>query len=149
MIKKSQIYFRTGIVFGATGNMAFALGNVLIGLKKHSPDLKTDLIVYEQGISDKDKNILNSILPCDCRKYKFPYPGYLANETLNKFSELTFARFECFNLLDEYKKVLWLDIDTLIKSDISGLFNCKLSPNMRKSITRSEKNDKNLSNSPL
>jgi len=111
------------IVFGATGNMTFALGNVLIGLKKHSPDLKADITVYEQGITNKDKNILNSILPCDFRGYKFLHQGYLTEETLKKFSELTFARYECFDLLNEYKKVLWLDIDILIKRDIQGIFD--------------------------
>lgn len=109
------------IVFGATGNMAFALANVLIGLKKHSPDLITDLIVFEQGISEKDKKLINTILPCDFREYHFPKQNTLSDDTLKKFSELTFSRFECFNMLNEYKNVLWLDIDILIQQDIASL----------------------------
>lgn len=115
------------IVFGATGNLTFALGNVLIGLKKHSPDLKADIIVYEQGITEKDKTIINSIIPCNFKKYHFPHQGHLTEETLKKFSELTFSRFECFDLLEEYKKVLWLDVDILIKKDITSLFDQKKS----------------------
>ena len=105
------------IVFGSTGNMAFALGNVLIGLKKYSLEIaKTaDIKIFEQGISGKDKKILNSILPCEFIEYKFPHQGYLTDETVKKFSELTFSRFECFDMLNEYKKVLWLDIDILIQ----------------------------------
>lgn len=114
---------KLAIVFGVTGNMAFALANVLIGLKKHSPELIADFIVFEQRISDKDKNLLNSIVPCDFRNYKFPEQGYLTDDTLKKFSELTFSRFECFNLLREYKKVLWLDIDILIQRDITPLLS--------------------------
>jgi lipopolysaccharide biosynthesis glycosyltransferase len=110
------------IIFGATGNMAFALANVLIGLKKSSPELKADIIVFEQGITDKDKNLLNTILTCKFIEYQFPHQGYLTDETLKKFSELTFSRFECFDLLSQYKKVLWLDIDILIREDISNLF---------------------------
>ena len=110
------------IVFGATGNMAFALGNVLIGLKKHNPELKADILVFEQRITEKDKNLLNTILTCKFIEYKFPHQGSLTDETLKKFSELTFSRFECFDLLSEYKKVLWLDVDILIKRDISGIF---------------------------
>jgi len=111
------------IVFGATGNMTFALGNVLIGLKKHSPHLNADIIVFEQNISVKDKNILNSILSCRFIYYKFPYDGFLTKDTLKRFSELTFARFECFKLLNKYKKVLWLDIDILICQDIQPLLD--------------------------
>ncbi len=117
MVVKKEL----AIVFGATGNMAFALGNVLIGLKKYSTDLKADLIVFEQGIADRDKKLINSILSCDFREYNFPKKNTLTNDTLKKFSELTFSRFECFNLLNEYKNVLWLDIDILIQKDIELL----------------------------
>ena len=64
---------------------------------------------------------MNSILPCTFIEYKFPQQNCLLEETLQKFSELTFSRFECFNLLNDYKKVLWLDIDILIQKDISPL----------------------------
>ena len=113
------------IVLGATGNMAFALGNALIGLKKHNPNLIADIIVFEQNISKKDKNILNSIVPIKFINYEFPVKGVLKKDTLKKFSELTFSRLECFKLLDEYKNVLWLDIDILIQQDIQQLLNEK------------------------
>lgn len=96
------------IVFGSTGNMVFALGNMLIGLKKHNSELKADFIVYEQNISENDKNLLKFIISCDFKKYQFPKKDILTEDTLKKFSELSFSRFECFNLLKEYKNVLWL-----------------------------------------
>ena len=34
---------------------------------------------------------------------------------------MPYSKYECFNLLDEYKKVLWLDIDTVIQKDITPL----------------------------
>jgi len=101
------------ITFGITGNYAFALGNVLIGLKKHSPNLNADIIVFEQGVSEKDKILLNSIIPCNFIQYKFPDDIFLTNDTLKRFSELTFSRFECFKLLGQYKNVLWLDVEVL------------------------------------
>lgn len=111
------------IVFGATGNMAFALGNVLIGLKKHSPGILADIIIFEQNLEENDKNVINSIISSQFKKYEFPKKNVLTEGTLKKFSELTFSRFECFNLLSEYKKVLWLDIDILIQKDITPLLN--------------------------
>lgn len=109
------------IVFGVTDNMAFALGNVFLGLKKHCQNLKADIIVFEQGLKNKDKRILNSIFPCKFIEYRFPHQGHLTNKTLKQFSELTFSRYECFDLLNHYKNVLWLDIDILIKKDITPL----------------------------
>ena len=113
------------ITFGITGNYAFALGNVLIGLKKHSPNLNADIIVFEQGVSEKDKILLNSIIPCNFIQYKFPDDIFLTNDTLKRFSELTFSRFECFKLLGQYKNVLWLDVDILIQKDVTELLNEK------------------------
>ncbi len=119
MNKKKEL----AIVLGATGNMAFALGNVLIGLKKHNPALNADIIVFEQGISEKDKEIIQSIIPVEFISYRFPIKDALTGETVNKFSELTFSRFECFKMLSGYKKVLWLDIDILIQKPLDKLLN--------------------------
>jgi len=111
------------ITFGITGNYAFALGNVLLGLKKHNPDLDADIIVFEQEVSEKDKSLLNLILPCKFIQYKFPYDVFLTKDTLKRFSELTFSRFECFKFLNQYKKVLWLDVDILVCQDIQQLLD--------------------------
>lgn len=112
------------IVFGATGNMAFALANVLIGLKKHSPSLNADIIVFEQGISENDKNLIDSIYPCNFYKYIFPSNNpEFSVDCLNRFTHLSFSRYECFRLLDKYKNILWLDIDILIKKDISEILD--------------------------
>jgi len=120
MNKKKEL----AIVLGATGNMAFALANVLIGIKKYSPKINADFIVFENNITELDKKLLNSIFPIKFIDYKFP----LAAEkfdigTLERFTLLSFSRYECFNMLNEYKNVLWLDIDLLIKGNISTILN--------------------------
>lgn len=118
MIKKEL-----AIVFGVTANLTFALANVILGLKKYSPNLANDIIVYHDEVSPHDKEILNSILPCNFIKYDFPIKDITKfNEAyFNQFTKLAYARYECFNLLNEYKKVLWLDVDILIQKDISGI----------------------------
>lgn len=111
------------IVLAATGNMTFALANVLIGLKKHSPNLADDIIVYERGISDKDKQVIQQILPVKFIEYNFSLKPDTNQKYINKFTPLAFARYECFNMLNEYENVLWLDIDISIRKDISSILN--------------------------
>ena len=116
------------IVLGATSNMTFAVANVLIGLKKHSPNFNTDIIIFHNDISKEDKSLLNSIYLCKFIDYVFPLNDTSKfNEAyFNQFTKLAYSRYECFKMLDEYKNVLWLDIDVLIQQDISGIFDrCK------------------------
>lgn len=113
------------IVFGITSNLTFALANVIIGLKKYSPKISDEIIVYHNGIINKDKEILNSIMPCRFIEYEFPIKDKSKFDPFffEQFSSMAYSRFECFNLLKEFKKVIWLDVDILIQKDISGLLN--------------------------
>jgi lipopolysaccharide biosynthesis glycosyltransferase len=113
------------IVLGSTSNLTFAVANVMIGLKNHSPDFADKIIIYHDNISEKDQILISSILPCEYIKYEFPIKDISCfNETYFKqFSELAYSRYECFNLLNEYKYVLWLDVDILIQKNISAIIN--------------------------
>lgn len=111
------------IVFGITGNLAFALANVIMGLKKHSSHLNFEIIVFHQEISEKDQNLMNLILPCEFVEYKFPISSEKREGIPLGLSLLVYSRYECFNLLDKYKKVLWLDVDILIQKDISSILD--------------------------
>lgn len=111
------------IVIGASGDMAFAVANVLMGIKKHSPNLADEIIIFHSNMLEKDKELLNEIIPCKLIDYKFEIKNEKMKEQayFDRFTPLAFSRYECFNLLDEYKKVLWLDIDILIQKDFSKL----------------------------
>lgn len=110
------------IVLGATGNLTFALANVLIGIKKHSPQLETDIVIFHKDIKQKDQDLINNIFPCQFIEYSMPInTSGVEKSSFSRYSELAFSRYECFNMLDEYKKVLWLDVDILIQNDISGI----------------------------
>lgn len=110
------------IVLGATGNMTFALANTLIGLKKYLKNFEYDLIVYYQDICEKEKDLINQILPCKFVEYEFPH-SEIREKVVNRYSLLTCSRYECFSLLDKYKKVIWLDIDILIQKDLTDFIN--------------------------
>ena len=112
------------IVLGATGNLTFAVANVLTGIKKHSPALDADFIVFHNDISEKDQTLLNSIIFCKFIEYEMPInTGGVEQSSFPRYSKLAFSRYECFKMLDEYKKVLWMDVDILIQNDILGIFD--------------------------
>ncbi|MFA6988639.1 MAG: glycosyltransferase, partial [Candidatus Gastranaerophilaceae bacterium] len=113
------------LVLGATANITFAVANVLLGIKKHSPDLQADFYIFHKDITEADQQLLNSIIPVNFIEYQFPSNNTddLEKFAFKRYSQLAFSRYECFNMLDKYKKVLWLDVDTLIQKDISGLFD--------------------------
>ena len=108
------------IVLGITDNWAYSAGTVLLGLQKYKPLTEFDIIIYHQNLSEKNKKLLNKIHQC----IFLPYESKLINpDKFLRVSELSFARYKCFGLLAQYKKVLWLDSDILIKGSIDGLIN--------------------------
>ena len=113
------------IVFGISSNLTFALANVILSLKNHSPKFADEIIVYHDGINEKDKKLINEILPCKFNEYEFPVKDTSDFDPFffEQFSKMAYSRFECFNHLDNFKRVLWLDVDILIQKDISGLLN--------------------------
>lgn len=113
----------TAIVLGATGNLAFALGVVLKGLKKYNTALlnEADVIIYYQNMDEAARAALNQITPCQFIPYKFPDMSSMRQNVLRDYGEMTFVRYECFRYLKEYQYVMWLDADILIRGDISGM----------------------------
>ncbi len=114
------------IVFGLTSNLTFALANVLLGMKSHCSIFWDDIIVFHDTICVSEQEHLNSILKCKFIKYDYNFNDKIKNmdiESLKTYSILSLARFECFNLLNDYKKVIWHDVDILIQKDFKGLLN--------------------------
>ncbi len=112
------------IVLGATGNLSFAVANVLMGIKKRSPELKADFVIFHNDISENDRKLLNSIIPCAFINYEMPInTDGVKQSSFPRYSKLAFSRYECFKMLDEYRQVLWIDVDILVQKDISGMFD--------------------------
>lgn len=115
----------TAIILGATGNIAFTLGVVLLGLKKHNQKLlqRADIFVYWQNFDEGDLKVLSSILPITLIPYKLPKMDGFHPDAVKNYGEMTFVRYECFKYLKTYSHCLWLDSDILIKGDISGMLD--------------------------
>ena len=110
------------LVFGITSNYVFALANTLIGLVNHNKKFWDDIIVYYDSMDELDIEAINKIVECKfiCAK-DLKFAKNLPSELIKEYSVATFYRYECFNLLNEYHKVIWNDVDILIQGDISGL----------------------------
>lgn len=115
----------------STGNEAFAVGNVIIGAKKylfHSLDNNEyDVIFYTDKLLNQDEKALKTIFPkIIINIYNFPFK-IENNKDVLYYSLFSYVRYEAFNLLNNYKKVLYMDSDMVIQKDISHiLYNDKM-----------------------
>ena len=110
------------LVMAVTGNYLFSAGNVLLGIKKYSPDMFDDIVIYTDDTADiRDKEAISKIYPVTFKIYDYQIPNETDRARLNYFSNMPYARFEMLTYLDRYEKVFWFDSDFLITGDISGL----------------------------
>lgn len=116
------------VILCSTSNQMFAVGNVLIGIKKHFslPEKEYDIILYISGIiNEKDEKALKQIYQnIIINHYQSPIEKSMKNANCAlMWSLMTFARYEAFDLLYKYNKVLYLDTDVLIQKDIINLLD--------------------------
>lgn len=115
----------TNLIFAACDDKyAFCLYISLSTLQENSPRLaqSADIYVAGYGLSDKSKEILNS-LP-HTRVVDYAYPAELPDtEQIRKFTAASFARYDCFALLKHYEKILYLDSDVLVQKEILPVFD--------------------------
>ncbi|MBQ4133870.1 MAG: hypothetical protein IJD04_09110 [Desulfovibrionaceae bacterium] len=112
------------IVLGSTQNYFFATGTVVLNLLRFSPRLADDIIIFYDAVSPRDREILEE--ECGCRFIQYSPPVVIpegASSRLTFFTPLSLSIYEIFNLLDEYRNVLWLDSDVCILADISGILD--------------------------
>lgn len=115
---------RNAVFFSCNKRFIFTLAICLLSLKKNSPKAleNADVLVFYQGFDEADKAFLNRILPCKFTEYRFAVETDFENINFKHFTQLTFARYEIFDLLDEYKKVLYVDVDVMIGGELSYIF---------------------------
>ena len=103
-------------------NRIALIGQILVQLSEKNKDNIDEVIIMDSGISENDKTIMKSIMPCRFIEYNSPLPKELFNEKrFKRFSELMFARYEMFRLLDEYSMIMWLDTDIVIQDSFQEL----------------------------
>ncbi|MBR1775862.1 hypothetical protein IJ750_02145 [bacterium] len=112
------------LLMAVTGNYLFSAANVLLGIKKYSPNMFDHIVIYtDKQAKECDKQAISKIFDVEFKIYDFQLDSQKDRLRLIYYSNMTYARFEAFTYLNEYKKVFWLDSDLLITGDISGLLN--------------------------
>lgn len=130
MQKKKNLAFLLGI----TPNLSFAAGNVSLAINRHMKTQDYDIVIYYTDLKENDINAFKKIP--HVRLVKFNLPEDFISEMLQKIPDssrfksrnhlMCFCHFEVFPLLDEYKHVAWIDVDTSIQRDLSDIV--KFSP---------------------
>ncbi|MBR4632883.1 MAG: hypothetical protein IKO48_06170 [Elusimicrobia bacterium] len=114
---------KTAIVFALNDTYAFCSYASICSLKKHSPKLvqQSDILIYVCDMTDTNKKALNT-LNVKIINYNFPLSIKQTKE-IKAFSLASFARYECFNLLNNYENVIYLDSDILVQKELSDVFD--------------------------
>ena len=123
---------KKAIVVSINDKFAFAFACFLMGLKRHYSGLfvDCDVICYEDEVTDKNKKILKSIAPNVQYRPITDLLKVIPDQIL-KDVRVQKHRWGCyvlikllgFELIKEYEKVLFLDVDMLIQEDISEIFS--------------------------
>ncbi len=124
---------KLAFLLGITSNLSFAAGNVALAINKYMTQQDYDIVIFYTQL-DKDDIVAFQKIPHVVLK-QFNLPEDFVQIMLNKMPEtsrfrsrnhlMCFCHFEVFSLLDEYQNVVWIDVDTSIQRDLSGIVNYK------------------------
>lgn len=114
---------KTAIVTGGTHKDVSAIGVLALNIKEVTPQIADEMIVFHDGISKKNQQLISNIFPTKFYRYQFDvgFKNRRANRSLRYFSEMLFCKYECFRLLEYYDRVIWTDYDVLIRTDLHEL----------------------------
>lgn len=121
---------RRAIVCAVTADHAFALGSLIAGFRRHNPGYAGTFVVFHDGLTGVQQAQLRALWPemafrpfgaaAVARRFD---AGADLSAVLAQFSPMIFAKFEIPDLLAEYDKCLWLDVDVLVQGDIAAAWN--------------------------
>ena len=111
---------RTAILLTCSRAFAFCTYVSVASLFKNSPQLaqESDVFVFLWNAPSGMKQIFASISPqVHVLDFDMPYP-VPDRKFISKYTPASYARFECFRLLDRYERVLFLDADILVRKEL-------------------------------
>lgn len=102
------------LVTGGTKSDVAAMAVFVLNIKHTNSHLFNKVIIFHDGIRNKDQKKIQAIMDTEFVKYKCPCQ--VKNDIIiNYFSPMLFCKYECLRLLKEYDEVVWSDYDVLIK----------------------------------
>lgn len=127
-MKKNLVY-----MLAVTQDYVFAAGNIVLSLIRERPQKDFDIAIFYDEMPETDKKIFEDTGICRLIQYKCPSefekiirrdcPKFNDEAFAKHFSFLKFAKFEIFNLLQDYHHAVWLDADISIQFDPSDIVN--------------------------
>jgi hypothetical protein len=124
---------RTGglaIVCAVTADHCFALASLIAGFRRHNAGFAGKFVIFHDGLGAEQQGQLRALWP---DMVFHPYgpevvsrrfgPAIDLGGVLARFSPMIFAKFEMPDLLAEYDKCLWLDVDMLVQGDLTDLWS--------------------------
>ena len=111
----------TAILFASSDVYAYALFVSMKSLFANAPQLaaEADIFVYAWRWSEKTKAIFRAAFPVTIRDYELPDFVPLS-DYIKHFTPALFARFEAFDLLQHYTRVICMDSDILVQKELAG-----------------------------
>lgn len=108
-------------VTGGSSNDVAAMAVLLLNLKETQSWID-HIVVFHDGISQRDQRLMNSIMPVEFIKYRFPGDRRTFNEIVRYvYREMVFCKYECFKLLERFEHVVWSDYDVVFLKDVPEL----------------------------
>ena len=125
-IKKDKAF-----VFIVNKSYLFALGTMIINLQKTNNNYYDEIVIYYDDLDDTDIKSIKNIEPktkfikydlatWENEHIKITTPN--AKSFLDRYSHLAWSKYKIIEQLEFYNKVLYLDVDILIKESISEIF---------------------------
>lgn len=113
---------KTCVFLACDENYAFALANVIIGIRRYNEDLFTNIVVYHD-ITEKTRKDISRLWEEKIIFVEYTHEHFLKDLDgdvskillTSRFGErFVYAKFHIFELLERYDCVVWLDCDTLV-----------------------------------
>ncbi|EAH6402043.1 hypothetical protein GC772_05365 [Campylobacter coli] len=130
--------YSLGILLAATKDSAFTIGTLLINIKDKMDISQTIFYIINDGFSQNDKSIMQELAPninfinftiddfeTSIRKFNADFKLDKQNPILNRYTHMSYARFEALKFLEECESIIYLDFDMLLLKGIDELKEIK------------------------
>lgn len=114
---------KKAIITGGSKEQFPAIAVLVMQIAKQCPKIADEIVIFHDGVDEKEQDRINKIFPCRFIEYSFPIKddGQFSRAVWHYFTFMLFCKFEIFRLLDEYETIIWTDYDVYILEDISEL----------------------------
>ena len=110
----------TAVVIGFTNAWAAPAAVVHQAFQDQHPGVAYDAVLMVQDLPSHEQTLFNQIRPSQFIDYSPPIAG---TERYERVSTMAFSRYECWSMLEYYKRVLWIDADTLPVGEVLSCFD--------------------------